>query len=117
MRWVWMAGVLHALVGSTVFFLTLHPLRDALDAHALELCRTGAVWQAFQGFVLMIAAAATRARRGPALIAAGTAVSAAVIYYIAFTGEQPPWIVAVPIGGSIATLGWLGLLFAAPGRN
>lgn len=114
MRWVWVAGVLHALVGSTIFFLTLHPLHDALDAHALELCRTGSAWQTFQGLVLMAAAAATRARIAPMLIASGAAISAAVIYYIVFTGDRPPWIGAAPIGGAIATLGFLGLLFARP---
>jgi hypothetical protein len=106
MRWVWSAGGLHALIGTTIIFLTLHPWRGARDAHALALCRVGSAGQTFQGLALMIAGAATRMRLAPGLIAAGTAVAAAVISHNVFTGGQPPWIVAVPIGGSIATLGW-----------
>lgn len=105
----WRIGVLHALIGSTILFLTLHPLRDALDAHALELARVGGVWQAMQGFVLMIAAGATRARISVSLIAIGAAVSSAMLYFIVFTGLRPPIIVLVPIGGAIAMIGWIGL--------
>jgi uncharacterized membrane protein YgdD (TMEM256/DUF423 family) len=112
MRAIWIFGVLHGLIGTAIFFLTLHPLRDALDAHALELARTGGAWQAMQGLVLMIAANATRARIAGALIAGGTALSCAMLYYITFTGLRPPIIVLVPIGGSIAMLGWIGLLAA-----
>jgi len=110
MRFAWIAGVLHGFIGTAIFFLTLHPLRDALDAHALELAKTGGAWQAMQGLVLMIAAFATRARISAALIACGTAISAAMLYFIIFTGQQPPIIVLVPIGGSIAMLGWIGLV-------
>lgn len=116
MRFAWIAGVLHGLVGTAIFFLTLHPLRDALDAHALDLAQTAGAWQAMQGLVLMIAAAATRARISAALIAGGTAISCAMLYFIVFTGLRPPVIVLVPVGGSIAMIGWLGL-FAAKFRG
>lgn len=114
MRIVWIIGVAHAFMGSAIFFLTLHPLRDALDAHALELCRVGAAWQAVQGLALMIAAVATNARIASLLIGGGAAVSMAVLYYIIFTGAQPPFMVAVPIGGAVSFLGFLALLFAGP---
>jgi uncharacterized membrane protein YgdD (TMEM256/DUF423 family) len=114
MRAFWVAGVLHGLVGTAIFFLTLHPLRDALDAHALELAKVGGAWQAMQGLVLMVAATATRFRIAASLIAVGTTLSAAMLYFIVFTGLQPPTIVLVPIGGSIAMLGWVLLLFAKP---
>ena len=117
MRFAWVAGVLHGLVGTAIFFLTLHPLRDALDAHALDLARTGGAWQAMQGMVLMIAAMATRARIGAALIAGGTAISCAMLYFIIFTGQRPPVIVLVPIGGAIAMIGWLGLFGAKLGEK
>lgn len=112
MRFAWIAGVLHGLIGTAIFFMTLHPLRDALDAHALDLAKVGAAWQALQGLALMIIAAATRARISATLIAAGTAIASVVLYYIIFTGLRPPFIVLTPIGGSIAMVGWLGLLGA-----
>lgn len=112
MRFAWIAGVIHGLIGSAIFFLTLHPLRDLLDADALDLAKIGGAWQAMQGIVLMIVATATAARRAAFLIAVGTAISAAMLYFIVFTGQRPPTIVLVPIGGAIAMAGWFGLLFA-----
>ena len=118
MRAIWIAGVFHAVIGSFIFFLTLHPLRDALDAHALDLARTGSTWQAVQGALLMIAAIGTRARIASLVIIVGATLSAAMLYFITFTGLRPPIIVLIPIGGSIATLGAFGLLFAEPtGRD
>lgn len=114
MRLAWIAGVLHGLVGSVLFFATLHPLRDALDAHALELAKIGGAWQAMQGLALMIVAAATTARIPALLISIGTALSCAMLYYIVFTGTQPPVIALVPIGGAIGVAGWVSLLWFNP---
>jgi uncharacterized membrane protein YgdD (TMEM256/DUF423 family) len=110
----WRIGVLHALIGSTVLFLTLHPLRDVLDAHALDLAKVAGAWQAMQGLALMIIASATRFRKSAALISTGTALSAAMLYFIIFTGLRPPIIVIAPIGGAVAIIGWLGLLLSKP---
>ncbi len=117
MRLAWTAGVLHALVGSTLLFLTLHPLRGALAAPELELIKTGAAWQALQGLALMSIAALTRARVAAMLMAGGVFISMTMICYIAFTGDRPPVIVAVPIGGGVAILGWIALLFKAPEKR
>lgn len=114
MRVFWIVGVAHGLVGTGIFFLTLHPLRDALDAHALDLAKVGAAWQAMQGLVLMLVAATTQFRIAASFIAAGTTIAAAMLYFIIFSGMRPPLIVLVPIGGSIAMLGWAILLFARP---
>ena len=114
MRLAWIAGVGHALVGGAILFLTLHPLRDALDAHALNLARVA--FEALQGIILMVVAAATRARLAAAAIAVGVTISAAMLYFIVFTGLQPAAIVLVPIGGGIALLGVAGLLFVRPNR-
>lgn len=114
MRFAWIAGILHGFIGTAILFLTLHPLRDALDAHALDLAKVGGAWQAMQGLVLLVVATATRARLPAMLIAAGTALSAAMLYFITFTGQRPPVIVLVPIGGAIVMVGWIGLLFAKP---
>lgn len=117
MRFAWFAGVLHALVGSTLLFLTLHPLRDALPAPELELMKIGAAWQAMQGIALMLVATATNARVAALLMAIGPAVAMAMLSYIVFTGDRPPVIVAVPIGGGVTILGWIALLFSAPGKG
>ena len=112
MRFAWIAGTLHGLIGGAMFFATLHPLRDALDAHSLELAKIAGAWEAMQGIVLMITAIATNARIAAALIAAGTALSSAMLYYIIFTGLRPPIIVLVPIGGALTLVGWIGLIFS-----
>ena len=116
MRFAWTAGVIHSLIGSTILFLTLHPLRDALDAHNLDLAKVGGAWQAIQGLALMIIAFATSARISAMLIAGGTAVTSAMLYFIIFTSLRPAIIVLIPIGGAIAIAGWLGL-FAAKLKN
>lgn len=112
MRPAWIAGVLHGVIGGAVFFATLHPLRDMLDAHALDLAKVGGAWQAMQGLVLMIVASATTARIAASLIAVGTAISSAMLYFIIFSGQQPPAIVLIPTGGAISVIGWLCLLAA-----
>jgi len=110
MRWAWFVGVLHGLIGSTLLFLTLHPLRDALNAEALELVQVGSALQAVQGLALIVLAQVPAA-----LIAGGTAVWTAMLYYIAFSGQHPLDLV-VPIGGLAMMLGWLALLFTPPGK-
>ncbi len=117
MRFAWFAGVLHALIGSTLLFLTLHPLRDALAGPELELIKVGGAWQALQGLALMAVAMMTRARIAALLMAGGTAIAMMMLCYIAFTGDRPATIVAVPIGGGVAILGWIALLFARPARR
>lgn len=117
MRLAWIAGVLHAFAGSTLLFLTLHPLRDALAAPELELLKIGASWQAIQGLALMIVAAATKARRAALLMAIGPAISMAMLGYIVATGDRPAAIVAIPAGGAVATIGWIALLFQTPVRR
>lgn len=114
MRLFWIAGILHALIGSTLLFLTLHPLRDALPSPELELIKIGAVWQSLQGLALMIVASVTKARIAAMLMAVGPAISMAMLGYIVLTGERPPVIIAVPIGGGVTILGWLALLLSRP---
>jgi uncharacterized membrane protein YgdD (TMEM256/DUF423 family) len=108
MRWVWPIGVLHALVGTALLFLSLHPLRDALDQHALELVRAGSTLETLQGLALMLIAR-TKTALAAVLIAAGTTIWAAMLYFIAFTGQHPLDLV-VPVGGFVMLLGWLVLL-------
>ncbi|NWG72287.1 MAG: DUF423 domain-containing protein [Parvularculaceae bacterium] len=116
MRLAWVGGTVHALIGGAILFLSLHPLRDALDAHALDLARTGSTFEALIGIILMLAAANTRARLATTAMAVGITVFAAMLYFIVFTGLRPPIIVLVPIGGATALLGLAALIFAGPGR-
>lgn len=113
MRWAWFVGVLHGLVGSAILFLTLHPLRDALDTHALELVRVASALESVQGVALLMLAHAGRGRIAAALIAGGTTAWAAMVYVIAFTGQHPLDLV-VPVGGLTMMLGWLALLLTPP---
>ncbi|MBY0420846.1 MAG: hypothetical protein K2Q06_00985 [Parvularculaceae bacterium] len=114
MRALWIVGGLHYLVGSALLFLTLHPLRDRLDSHALHLVLVMSAFQAVQGLGIMVAA--RRAPLAAALIAAGVAASASMLYFIAFTGRHP-FDPAVPIGGAVAFAGWALLLFARRERQ
>lgn len=114
MRFAWIAGVLHALIGTALLFLTLHPLRDALDAHGLDLMKVGSAWQALNGLALMILAVSTAARAPAMLIAGGVAISVAMLYFLIFSGTQPALMYLVPIGGGISMIGWIWLLFIRP---
>lgn len=113
MRWTWVVGGLHGLIGTTILFLTLHPLRDALDAQALELARVGSAVEAVQGVVLLVIARAVGMQWAAILIAAGTTVWTAMLYYVVFANQHPADVV-IPIGGLIMMLGWLALIVMPP---
>ena len=113
MRWAWIVGGVHGLVGSSILFLTMHPLRDALDAHALELARVGSAVEAVQGLALLILSRAAQTHWAAILIAAGTTAWTAMLYIIVFTGQHPLDLV-VPIGGIIMMVGWLALIVLPP---
>jgi uncharacterized membrane protein YgdD (TMEM256/DUF423 family) len=109
MNWTWRAGITHTLVGSTILFGSLHPLRDLLDAHELHLAVVGSSLQAIQGVALLMLAQFSKARWPAMLIAGGTAGYSLMLYVIIFTGMHP-FDPLVPAGGSVMLLGWLILL-------
>lgn len=113
MRWAWIIGGLYVLIGGTLLFGALHPLRDALDAHALHLLLVGATYQAIQGLALLLLGHAGTGRIAAILIAAGTGASCAMLYLIIFTGAHP-FDALAPVGGVITFLGWIALLVAHP---
>lgn len=113
MRWCWIAGVLHGVIGSAILFGTLHPLRDMLDAHALELSRVGSATQIAQGLALLVLSRIPSTQIPAALIAVGTTAWTAILYVIVFTGQHPLDL-GVPGGGAIMLLGWIALLFVNP---
>ena len=116
MRWSWIAGAAHGLVGTAVLFGTLHPLRDMLDAHALDLARVGSATQIGQGLALMLLARTPASTIPAVLIAIGTTLWSAMLYVIVFTGQHP-FDPVVPAGGAIMLLGWVALLFTRPGQS
>lgn len=114
MRWAWIIGGIYAATGAFLLFTALHPLRDALDAHALDLMVVGATYQALQGLALMVLAQGGTARIGAGLIAVGTAASCARLYALVFAGFQPAMVI-IPIGGAVTLLGWIAAIVARPG--
>lgn len=106
---VWRIGVAHGMIGGAIFISTLHPLRDALDDHALRLVTIAAAWQMFQGLAMMLVASAGANRIAGLLIGAGALLSCGMVYVIGFTGAHP-FDPAVPLGGAITLLGWGALL-------
>ena len=107
--WTYRAGVAHALIGQTLLFLSIHPLRELLDAQALTMVQTMSAVQIGNGLVLMLLARTAGGRLAPMLIALGTLASAAMIWIIAFTGTHP-FDLIVPIGGLAMIVGWIVVL-------
>lgn len=113
MGWAWIVGGLHGLIGSAILFLTLHPLRDALDAQALELARVGSALEAVQGVALLVLSRIPQMLWPAILIALGTTSWTVMLYIIVFTGQHPLDLL-VPAGGLIMMLGWLAVIVLAP---
>lgn len=109
MNWIWRAGLAHTLVGSTILFGSLHPLRDLLDAHELHLAIVGSALQAIQGVGLIVLSQIPKTKWPALLIAIGTASYTVMLYLIIFTGLHP-FDPLVPIGGAAMVVGWLILL-------
>jgi uncharacterized membrane protein YgdD (TMEM256/DUF423 family) len=107
--WTYRAGAAHALIGQTLLFLSIHPLRELLDAHALAMVQTMSAVQIGNGLALMLLARSDGGRLAPLLIALGTLASAAMIWIIAFTGTHP-FDLIVPIGGLAMIVGWVMVL-------
>ena len=109
--WVFRAGAAHALAGLSLLVAALHPLRDALDVHALELVKIIAAVEAINGVALASLATRLTGVLAPAMIAGGVAASVGMILIIAFTGSHGLALDAVvPLGGSAMAIGWLLLM-------
>lgn len=109
MRGVWALGLAHGLIGSAILFASFHPLRDALDAHALALAVSGSTLQLGQGLALLLLAQRPGLAWPARLIGAGATIWTAMLYVIVFTGSHP-FDAAVPVGGAIMLLGWVWAL-------
>ena len=111
--WAFRAGAAHALIGISLLFLTLHPLRDALAAAPLELVKIMSAVQALNGLALIALAPRFTHSLAPLLIALGVAASTLMILIIAFTGAHP-FDLMVPLGGLAMMLGWVLLVVKGP---
>lgn len=116
MKWCGILGAIHGLLGSSLLFLSLHPLRDALDAHSLELLRVGATLEAIQGGLCLLLYTQIDYRLGTRLIASGTSLWCSMLYWIVFVRTHPLDIV-VPIGGLIMMLGWVAMVITTVRRQ
>lgn len=112
MNWVKLLGAFHGFLGTSLLFLSLHPLRDALDTHSLELLRVGSALQATLAIAVMYFASLSIFEWGARVIAVGTTLWTAMLYWIIFTGTHP-FDLMVPIGGVVMMIGWLMILVAA----
>lgn len=112
-RSIWTFGALHALVGSAILFLTIHPLRAALEPRDLEVVIVGSALQAVQGVALMVLSLRAGGGWGALLIALGTALWTGMLYFIAFTSMHPLDPV-VPAGGMLMLVGWIMIVLAGP---
>lgn len=107
--WIFRSGAAHSFIGIALLFLTMHPLRDALEAAPLELIKIMSAVQALNGIALLALWPRLAGKLAPALIAGGVAASALMIWIIAFTGMHP-FDLMVPLGGLAMMIGWLLLL-------
>lgn len=115
-RWTWIVGGTHALVGSAILFLSIHPLRAYLEPQLLELAVVGSALQAIQGGALLVLSRHSEAKWPALLIAGGTAGYSAMLYFIIFTGLHP-FDPLVPMGGLAMLLGWIMVIFTKPGSH
>lgn len=116
MRWINIAAALSGLVGLSMLVMASHPLRDALDAAALERVKLGAFIQlgaACAGLAIANRSGRLNALAG-AMILGGAGVFASALYAISLTGSQS-FAITAPLGGITLIAGWCVLVFAKPG--
>lgn len=116
MRWINIAAAVCGLVALAMLVAAAHPLRDALDAAALDRVKLGAFVQ--MGAACAGLALANRPSRlnaiAAAMILGGAAFFACTLYAISLTGSHS-FALAAPIGGATLIAGWAVLAFAKPG--
>lgn len=116
MRWINIAAALSGLVALAMLVAAAHPLRDALDADALERIKLAALVQlgaACAGLAIANRRSRLNAIAG-AMILGGAGLFACTLYAISLTGSQS-FAIAAPFGGITLIVGWVVLAFAKPG--
>jgi uncharacterized membrane protein YgdD (TMEM256/DUF423 family) len=115
MRVVSVVAALSGLIALTMLVAAAHPLRDALapvDLDRIELAAFVQLGAACAGLAISNRTGRLNTIAG-ALILAGAALFAGVLYAISLLHSQSFAILA-PVGGSTLIVGWAVLVFARP---
>jgi uncharacterized membrane protein YgdD (TMEM256/DUF423 family) len=113
----WIAlGALNAAIAVAAGALAAHGLRERLDAHALEVFETGARYQMYHAFAILVAGLLATSVRGAQsaawLFQIGIVLFSGSLYAFAVTGVKGFGAVT-PIGGVAFLAGWLWLAWSA----
>jgi uncharacterized membrane protein YgdD (TMEM256/DUF423 family) len=115
----WIAlGALNAAIAVGAGAFAAHGLRDKLDARALEVFETGARYQMYHAFAIIIAGLVVSfgGSRGAAtagwIFQAGIVLFSGSLYALALTGVKTLGAVT-PLGGLAFLAGWLWLAWTA----
>jgi uncharacterized membrane protein YgdD (TMEM256/DUF423 family) len=111
-------GTLSALIGVAAGAFGAHALRARLSPELLAVFETGARYQMYHAFALLVVAWAATRWPGALLIwagwlfVAGTVLFSGSLYALALSGMR--WLGAItPLGGVAFLAGWLCLALAA----
>jgi uncharacterized membrane protein YgdD (TMEM256/DUF423 family) len=114
----WIAlGALNAAVAVGAGAFAAHGLRERLDVHAREVFETGARYQMYHAFaIILVGLVASTLGRGAAaagwLFQAGIVLFSGSLYVLALTGIKSLGAIT-PIGGLAFLAGWLWLAWRA----
>jgi len=114
----WIAlGALNAAVAVGAGAFAAHGLRERLDARALEVFETGARYQMYHAFAIILAGlVASALSRGAAtagwIFQAGIVLFSGSLYALALTGIKGLGAIT-PFGGLAFIAGWLWLAWTA----
>ena len=114
----WIAlGAVNAAIAVGAGAFAAHGLRERLDARALEVFETGARYQMYHAFAIVIAglvagAGASRAQSAGWIFQVGIVLFSGSLYALALT-EVKGFGAVTPIGGIAFITGWLWLAWSA----
>jgi uncharacterized membrane protein YgdD (TMEM256/DUF423 family) len=114
----WIAlGALNAAVAVAAGAFAAHGLRDKLDARALEVFETGARYQMYHAFAIIVAGllasfGVSRAPTAGWIFQSGIVLFSGSLYVLALTGVKGLGAVT-PLGGLAFLVGWVWLAWSA----
>ena len=120
-RWIAGAGLLGG-VGVTLGAFGAHGLRDRVSPAALEIYKTGVLYQLIHAVALLVlAVAATHTEVAGARVARvcfllGTIVFSGSLYALALSGRGW-WGAVTPAGGLLFLIGWAALVVGGARRR